>query len=275
MSSAVKRYLIPAGVQHRYVGVRRAAHFVPFLLPHLRAGMSVLDCGCGTGSLTLDLAESVAPGRVIGLDVDESQLAVARASADNRRLDGVEFSRGSVYELPFADATFDVVLANAVLIHLADPVQALREMRRVLRPGGIAAVSDDDLSTVVFSPDLPELRRLRDLFVQALCRSGGNPTYSRHLRALMLEAGFVRTEGFALAPETYAESSTTRWFATFLRGLFGAGDLRTLCLEEGWTTEEELSRFLQVAQAWSRRPDAFATWLYCAALGWQDEREAA
>lgn len=223
--------------------------------------------------MTLDLAERVAPGRVVGVDVDESQLALARASAADRTLDGVEFTRGSVYELPFADATFDVVLANTVLFHLSDPVRALSEMRRVLRPGGIAAVSDDDLSTSVYSPDLPELGRLLDLLMKGLRRSGASPSYSRHLRALMLQAGFAHTEGFALAPEIYGESSTTALFATLVRDLFDSGDLKTLSLAEGSTTDEELSASLQSLQDWGRRPDAFVSWLYCAALGWNGERD--
>jgi SAM-dependent methyltransferase len=267
---AAERYVIPAGVQHEYVATRTAAQFVPFLLPHLRPGMSVLDCGCGTGSMTLDLAGRVAPGRVVGVDVDESQLALARASAADRELDGVEFARASVYELPFADATFDVVLANTVLFHLSDPVRALSEMRRVLRPGGIAAVSDDDLSTSVYSPGLPELGQLLDLLMKAIRRSGGSPSYSRHLRGLMLQAGFAHTEGFALTPETYGQSSMTRWFTTFMRELF-ASDLKTLSLAEGWTTDEELAGWLRPLQDWGQRPDAFVSWLYCAALGWNGE----
>jgi ubiquinone/menaquinone biosynthesis C-methylase UbiE len=272
--AATERYLFPAAVQHQYVATRKAAQFVPFLLPHLRAGMSVLDCGCGTGSMTLDLARRVAPGRVAGVDVDEAQLAVASASARELALEGVEFTPGSVYELPFADATFDVVVANTVLFHLSDPVRALTEMRRVLRPGGIAAVSDDDLSTVVYSPELPELGRLRDVLIKALRRSGASPSYSRHLRALMRQAGFEHTEGFGLAPETYGGGSTTRAFATKLGELFGSGHLRTLALAEGWMTEAELSASVRTLEQWGLRPDAFVSWLYCAALGWKGERAA-
>ena len=69
-----------AEAQRMYVGVRRARDWVGFFLPHLKKGWSLLDCGCGVGSITLDLAEHVAPGPVIGLDMDEGQLEVpARA----------------------------------------------------------------------------------------------------------------------------------------------------------------------------------------------------
>ena len=125
--------------QVMYVGVRRAAQWVPFLAPHLRSGMRLLDCGCGVGSITLDLAELVAPGKTVGLDLDESQLALAREAAASRGLGNARFEVGSMYELPFADASFDVALAHTVLFHLSDPPRAMRELRRVLAPDGIVA----------------------------------------------------------------------------------------------------------------------------------------
>lgn len=108
--------------QVEYVQVRRAAQWVPFFAPHLRPGMRLLDCGCGVGSITLDLAEIVAPGETVGLDLDASQLALARAAADTRGLAHARFEAGSVYELPFADASFDAVLAHTVLFSSERPV---------------------------------------------------------------------------------------------------------------------------------------------------------
>src|SRR5919202_1822637 len=94
-----------AEAQRTYVGVRRAAQWVGFFLPHLRVGDAVLDCGCGVGSITLDIAEYVAPGQVIGIDVDARQLALARASATERGLSNVAFEQADIYTLPFADAS--------------------------------------------------------------------------------------------------------------------------------------------------------------------------
>ena len=83
-----------AEAQRIYVGVRRAKEWVGFSLPHLKKGMHLLDCGCGVGSITLDLAELVAPGPVIGLDMDESQLEIARQNAGQRGLTNVTFEQG-------------------------------------------------------------------------------------------------------------------------------------------------------------------------------------
>ena len=78
-----------AEMQQSNVGTRSAAERVPFFVPHLRPGMSVLECGCGVGSITRDLAARVAPEPVVGIDVGEGQLAVARSEADRRGLNKV------------------------------------------------------------------------------------------------------------------------------------------------------------------------------------------
>jgi ubiquinone/menaquinone biosynthesis C-methylase UbiE len=148
--------VIEEGVQQRYVANRDARRFLPFLLPHVRSGVDVLDVGCGVGSIALDLAPAVAPGRVVGIDADSEQIGQAKRSAAERAIENVEFFTSSVYELPFADASFDVAYANAVLMYVRDQVRALAEMRRVLRLAGLAAVIDDDLGTFVISPDRAE-----------------------------------------------------------------------------------------------------------------------
>jgi ubiquinone/menaquinone biosynthesis C-methylase UbiE len=263
-----QRYVIDESVQHGYVGNRDARTFLPFLLPHLRPGMDVLDAGCGVGSIALDLAPTIAPGRVTGIDPDPGQIKAARQSAADREIENAGFEPGSVNELPFGDGSFDVVYANAVLLYLRDPVRALAEMRRVLRPDGLAAVSDDDLGTIVISPDVPEMRLAAQLFERAVVHEGGNPRYSHHLRGLMQEAGFARTQGFALAPEVYGDPESTSWFADFAVGLFSAQSMSDVILAEGWATRAELDAMIAALRDWADSPDAFASWLYCAALGW-------
>lgn len=113
---------------------RRMAAELP-LLPGLR----VLDAGCGPGIWTLLIAERVQPGgSVIGLDIDEANLAYGRSLAAERTdLEAqVRFQVGSFEQLDFAEATFDVVLIGNCLLYFRDPRPIIRELRRVLRPGG-------------------------------------------------------------------------------------------------------------------------------------------
>jgi ubiquinone/menaquinone biosynthesis C-methylase UbiE len=105
-----------------------AANIVP--------GQRVLDVACGTGALTLAVAERVAGGAVLGLDASREMLAVAR-----RKHADIEWHDGRAESLPFADASFDAVVSQFGLMFFDDRAAALREMQRVLRPGGRMAVA--------------------------------------------------------------------------------------------------------------------------------------
>ncbi|MDH3300657.1 MAG: class I SAM-dependent methyltransferase, partial [Acidimicrobiia bacterium] len=101
---------------------RTVENSAAYLIPHLRPGVSVLDVGCGPGTITADLAERVAPGAVTGIDV--AAVIIDQARRDNQ-LDNLTFAVGDCYRLSFADDSFDIVHAHQVLQHLSDPVAAL------------------------------------------------------------------------------------------------------------------------------------------------------
>ena len=111
--------------------------------------MKVLDCGCGPGVISIGLAEAVGPnGHVTGIDFAESQIAIAQACATPN----LTFQVASVYALPFEDNAFDLVFSHALFEHLADPIQGVREIRRVLRPGGVAGLCSPDWDRFILSP---------------------------------------------------------------------------------------------------------------------------
>src|SRR3954470_20078624 len=152
----------PVLQSHRWRTVENSA---AYLVPELRAGLDLLDVGCGPGTITVDLAARVAPGRVVGVDVSPAPLDEARARAERSQVE-VEFAVGDVYALDAADDTFDVVHAHQVLQHLTDPVAALREMRRVTKPGGVVAARDGDYDSFAWAPDTPLLVRWSELYHQ-------------------------------------------------------------------------------------------------------------
>lgn len=157
------------------LALRTAANEGAFFLPYLRPAMRVLDLGCGPGSITLGLAEKVAPGEVIGVDLQPSQVAQAQALSAARGVMNVRFEVADVYRLPFPDGSFDAVFAHVVLMHLREPVRALAEMRRVLRPGGIVGVRDCDWGGRIHAPATALLEQWYALTVRIRQRNGGDP----------------------------------------------------------------------------------------------------
>lgn len=177
-------------VAMRYMMRRHAARDAAFLLSYLKPGMSLLDCGCGPGTITVGLAEAVAPGQVIGVDLDAGQIEIARKVAHDRGTKNLAVEAASVYQLPFPDNSFDTVFSHALFEHLAEPVAGLREIRRVLKPGGLAGVASPDWSGVMFAPRDSEVEEAIQVYTQLQIKNGGNPFVGRELGRLFQEAGF-------------------------------------------------------------------------------------
>ena len=176
------------------LALRTATKEGAFFLPFLRAGMRVLDLGCGPGSITLGLAQAVAPGEAVGVDLQPSQIAQAQALSVAQGVMNARFEVADVYGLPFPDGSFDAVFANAVLMHLQEPVRALVEVRRALRLGGIAGVRDCDWGGRIHAPMTPVFEQWYALTVRVRQRNGGDPFMARDHRRLLLDAGFARAE---------------------------------------------------------------------------------
>jgi SAM-dependent methyltransferase len=173
---------------HRW---RTAENSAAYLLPSLLPGMSLLDVGCGPGTLTADLADRVRPGRVTAIEPIPTALAPAREEAAGRGTANARFAVGDVHALGFADGAFDVVHAHQVLHHVADPVRALREMRRVCRPGGVVAARDTDFAAYAWYPRVPGLDDWLAGFRRLIRVHGGEPDAGRRLLSWARAAGFT------------------------------------------------------------------------------------
>ena len=173
---------------------RRAEGEAWFLLPHLRAGMRLLDAGCGPGTITAGLARAVATGEVVGIDLSEEVLAQARDHAAAEAVENVTFTTGDVYQLDYEDESFDVVYANQLLQHLTDQVRAVQEMRRVLKPGGLLALRETDYATMCPWPKFPEFEEWSSLYHAVAYRNGAEPDAGRQLARWAREAGFADYE---------------------------------------------------------------------------------
>ena len=234
---------------------RTAENSGAYLLPHLRAGMDILDVGCGPGTITCDLARIVAPGRVTGIDRAPEVLAQASDLARERGVD-VRFEEGDVYALAYGDATFDVVHAHQVLQHLADPVAALREMRRVLRPGGIVAVRDGDYSSFSWAPLDSHLDRWLAIYREVARRNGGEPDAGRFLKKWALEAGFTDVRAGS-STWTWADADTCAWWADLWADRITISPLAEQAIAYGIAAPAELEDIARAWRAWAKAPDAW------------------
>jgi SAM-dependent methyltransferase len=230
--------------------------------------MHLLDCGCGAGATTVELATIVAPGRVVGIDLDPGQIQLARALAAERRVTNVRFEPGDVDALPLPDGTFDAVFAHAVLQHLRDPLRALREMHRALKPGGIIGVRDDDWGGFIQEPFTSQLELGLSLFLRAWAASGGHPFFGRRHRALLREAGFIRCQGSS-STEWYASPEATRFWADVVAAQARNPAFARVVFEQGWTDPAMLEAIVAEYRAWSERDDAFVSRTFCEAVGWK------
>ncbi|GMA30799.1 class I SAM-dependent methyltransferase [Litorihabitans aurantiacus] len=191
---------------------RTARNSAAYLLDDLGPGLDLLDVGCGPGTITVDLAQIVAPGRVVGIDTSVEVLMKASELAVARDVETVSFEQADVHELPYGDASFDVVHAHQVLQHLPDPVSALVEMRRVLRPGGVLAVRDVDYGGMRWFPLVPGLERWLEVYQRVARSHGGEPDAGPRLLSWVRAAGFTDTTVTA-STWCYADETTRPWWA--------------------------------------------------------------
>ncbi len=243
----------PVLQSHRW---RTAENSAAYLLPSLRPGLDLLDVGCGPGTITVDLAARVAPGRVVGVDVSPEPLAEARAAAD-RAGASVTFRVGDVYALEASDDSFDVVHAHQVLQHLTDPVAGLREMARVCRPGGLIAVRDVDYAATAWFPEDPGLDSWLDLYHRVARRNGAEPDAGRRLLSWAYAAGLRNTVATA-STYCFASPAEREWWGRSWAGRATASSFAEQALAYGLATRAELE---EIAAAWLRWASSDDGWL--------------
>ncbi len=168
---------------------RSAGTHAAFVLPLLRPGMRILDCGCGPGSITLGLAERIRPGGIIGIDANGDLLQQANQTAADRSLNAA-FLHQDIYGLSFGAAEFDGVFSHALLEHLTQPVQALRELRRVMKPGAFIALRSGDWGGLVLEPWDESVASSLETCQQLQSEKGGDVHAGRKLGAWLRATGF-------------------------------------------------------------------------------------
>jgi 2-polyprenyl-3-methyl-5-hydroxy-6-metoxy-1,4-benzoquinol methylase len=158
-------------------------------LAGLREGMRVLDIGCGPGNVSLVAARMVGPtGTVLGVDAAADIIEVARTRAAEQNLSTVGFQHATIAEITL-DAPVDAVIGRLILMHLPDPVATLRQLAELVRPGGLIAFSENDITAARSIPVLPEFQAVTDGIVKAFRAVGLNPSFGTTLHSLFQRAG--------------------------------------------------------------------------------------
>jgi len=235
---------------------RTAANSAAYLLEHLGPGNSLLDVGSGAGTITADLAGLVAPGQVWAVERTWSALDLTMAETAARGRGNVTGVVADAAALPFAARAVDVVHAHQVAQHLAGPVDALTEWRRVCAADGVVAVRDADYAAFTWGPELPELDRWRQLYLAEARASGGEPNAGRHLAGWAKAAGFSQVE-VTTSEWRYAEpAQRAAWGLTWAERTEESAFAQRV-VDSGRATPAELAQIATAWRTWAATDDAW------------------
>jgi SAM-dependent methyltransferase len=182
------------------------------------AGARVLEVGCGIGAQTVLIATGNPAADIVSLEISPESLHQARLRVEQAQLANVRFLNGDLFRLPFPDTSFDHVFVCFVLEHVAQPLDALQHLRRVLKPGGRLTVIEGDHGSCYFHPWSDAAWRTIACLIEAQARGGGDGLIGRRLYPLVRAAGFQEV---AVSPRVvYADAGRPEWVEGFTRRTF-------------------------------------------------------
>jgi SAM-dependent methyltransferase len=202
-------------------------------------GSSVLEAGCGVGAQTVTLASNSPRALITSIDVSEISIIEAGKAVQAAGISNVTLRQADIFHLPFPPGSFDHVFLCFVLEHLTQPVEALRALKNVLKPGGTITVIEGDHGSTYFYPDSDPARRAVRCQVELQARAGGNALIGRALYPLLKEAGFVEVH---VSPRmVYVDSSKPALVEGFTKNTFIAmiEGIRKRAIESGAMSETD------------------------------------
>lgn len=180
----------------------------------LGGGERILDVGVGTGHMAFDMAKAtIGHNEIVGIDISDDMLSACRERCAD--LSNVSFEIADLYDLPFNEESFDVVLSVQVFEYLEDVQKALLELHRVLKPGGRLILRDADWGTLIWESGNPDrMRHMLDIWDQHLA----DPFLPRTLAARIDSAGFANcsVRAFVTVETNYDVTQTNYYIARFV-----------------------------------------------------------
>lgn len=156
--------------------------------------LTLLDVGSGSGTIATSLAKYIPEGNVTATDLSDDIMKRAEQLAREAGITNVTFQQADAYHLPFPDESFDVVHTSQMLIHMDEPQNAIKELVRVAKKGGVISCREGDLPLMVYWPEIPAQQRFQKLAVTLHDLTAGKSTCGRQLVGLALKAGVKRDQ---------------------------------------------------------------------------------
>ena len=236
-----------------------------YLLPHLRPGMNVLDFGCGPGTVSIGLARAVAPGEMHGVDMEESQIDLARTVAAALGRENARFHVGDITGLPFADGFFDVAHCHDVLMHVPDTDAALAEIKRVLKPGGIIACREMICESCFTHPDFGIIDKAWEMFEDIVATNDGHPQMGKDLKNQLVRAGFANVRVSA-SFDIYSTPQDVDFIYRVASRWFLSPDFTDTAVAYGAATDELAAGIGAAYNEWKTHPGALCALAFGEAL---------
>jgi SAM-dependent methyltransferase len=235
------------------------------------AGCTVLEAGCGVGAQTVTLAAQSPGATITSIDISAESVSHARATLLEAGLSNVTVRQADIFALPFDDASFDHVFVCFVLEHLPHPVDALRALQRVLKPGGTITIIEGDHGSTFFHPDSAFARRTVQCQVDLQARANGNALIGRELYPLLTDAGF---DDVRVSPRmVYVDGSRPELITGFTENTFTAmiQGVKQPAIDAGLMSELDFDR--GIADLFrTATPDGVFSYTFFKAVGIKDSR---
>jgi ubiquinone/menaquinone biosynthesis C-methylase UbiE len=237
-----------------------------FVLPYLKPDMKMLDCGCGPGAITVGFAEKLIQGQVIAVDIEKSQLEIAKELARKNNMKNVVFNQADILNLPFADNTFDIAFTHAVICQLREYQKAISELKRVVKKGGIVAVREPDFGGWLHHPVSPIFQEAIDYREKALLANGFQPHLGRKLREIFYKLDFKNTIGSA-SNEYSGDKKSIGIIGNFWAKDMLKSPYHKKMIENGEVTIAKLHEYSKAWLDFIKIPYAFVSRTWCEVVG--------
>ena len=238
-----------------------AAHLIPYLEPGLR----VLDFGCGPGTISAGLARAVEPGELHGIDMEASQIDIARSIAEAGGHDNATFHVGDVTHLPFEDSFFDMAHGHAIFTYVPDTHAAMAEVKRVLKPGGIISCREAIFRNSFQAPSFEVLDIGWVMFSELIATDDGHPDFGKDLKRHLAEAGFTDIRASA-SFNHYSATEDIANLYTAIEGWFLSAETVAAAQTYGVADQVHFDRYRDALDRWKTHPGAFGAIAYGEAI---------